>query len=51
VLTILIFFNAWGELLVNILGFLYPAYASFKALETKEADDDKQWYLKGVYSG
>jgi receptor expression-enhancing protein 5/6 len=44
VLTILIFFNAWGELLVNILGFLYPAYASFKALETHGIEDDQQWY-------
>lgn len=27
----------------NLVGFVYPAYASFKALETKEADDDVQW--------
>ena len=24
-------------------GILYPAYMSFKALETPTADDDKQW--------
>eukprot|EP00696_Hemimastix_kukwesjijk_P016201 gnl/Hemi2/4578_TR1585_c0_g1_i1.p1 gnl/Hemi2/4578_TR1585_c0_g1~~gnl/Hemi2/4578_TR1585_c0_g1_i1.p1 ORF type:complete len:179 (-),score=67.29 gnl/Hemi2/4578_TR1585_c0_g1_i1:79-615(-) len=26
-----------------VLGFLYPAYASFKALESNEPEDDKQW--------
>ena len=25
------------------VGFLYPAYMSFKALETFESEDDKQW--------
>ena len=25
------------------MGFLYPAYASFKAIETKAKDDDTQW--------
>ena len=26
-----------------MLGFVYPTYASIKALETPETDDDKQW--------
>jgi receptor expression-enhancing protein 5/6 len=30
-------------LLTNLLGFAYPAYASFKAIESPESDDDTQW--------
>ncbi|KAI8928121.1 TB2/DP1, HVA22 family-domain-containing protein [Entophlyctis helioformis] len=43
VLAVLIFFNVWGSLLTNLLGFLYPAYASFKALESANKEDDVQW--------
>eukprot|EP01135_Chromosphaera_perkinsii_P003822 Nk52_evm15s256 gene=Nk52_evmTU15s256 len=32
-----------ANLIVNLVGFIYPAYASFKALETKRKDDDVQW--------
>ncbi|KAF0739376.1 hypothetical protein LEN26_015582 [Aphanomyces euteiches] len=28
---------------VTTVGVLYPTYASFKALETPQTDDDKQW--------
>ncbi len=27
----------------NFVGFSYPAYASFRALETEDKNDDKQW--------
>ncbi|KAI9143745.1 TB2/DP1, HVA22 family-domain-containing protein [Paraphysoderma sedebokerense] len=43
VTTILIFFNIAGALITNLVGFLYPAYASFKALESATKDDDVQW--------
>ena len=28
---------------INVVGILYPAYMSFKAIESMETDDDKQW--------
>jgi len=31
------------QLLSNVIGFLYPAYCSIKAIETKEKDDDTKW--------
>jgi len=43
VFMILLFFNIMGGLLSNFAGFLYPAYMSFKALETDDKEDDKQW--------
>jgi len=39
----MIFFNFAGKLLSNILGWVYPSYRSFKALESPGHDDDKQW--------
>merc|ERR1711865_635181 len=43
--VVLLIINLLGfdGILVNIAGFAYPAYASFKAIETPEKADDKQW--------
>ncbi|KAL8609159.1 Receptor expression-enhancing protein 5 [Nucella lapillus] len=32
-----------AQFLCNFIGFLYPAYASIKAIETKQKDDDTKW--------
>ncbi|EPZ32155.1 AAA+ ATPase domain-containing protein [Rozella allomycis CSF55] len=40
---ILVIFNVGGHLIVNLVGFVYPAYATFLAIESKEKEDDTQW--------
>ncbi|GAA5797393.1 TB2/DP1, HVA22 family-domain-containing protein [Helicostylum pulchrum] len=40
---LMIFFNLAGQLLTNGISWLYPAYASFKAIESPSKEDDKQW--------
>ncbi|WPH00711.1 Protein yop1 [Acrodontium crateriforme] len=39
----LVFFNIAGEFLVNVAGFLLPAYYSLQALFTNTKSDDTQW--------
>ncbi|KAJ3310338.1 hypothetical protein HDV04_005089 [Boothiomyces sp. JEL0838] len=51
VFFLLIFLNIWGDLLTNLLGFVYPAYASFKALETTSTKDDVHWLTYWVVFG
>lgn len=37
--------NVWGRLLSSIIGFAYPAYRSFQAVETDDKADDTQWLI------
>ncbi|KAI7864442.1 TB2/DP1, HVA22 family-domain-containing protein [Spinellus fusiger] len=43
VVAMMIFFNLAGQLLTNCISWVYPAYASFKAIESPDTEDDKQW--------
>jgi len=41
-----------GLFLCNVVGFVYPTYASVKAIETREdGDDDKRWLTYWVVYG
>jgi receptor expression-enhancing protein 5/6 len=41
-----------AQFLCNFMGFVYPAYASVKAIESKEKNDDTKWLTYWVvYSG
>lgn len=42
-LFLLIFFNLGAQLLTNAIAWVYPAYASFKAIESPSTEDDTQW--------
>merc|ERR1711990_1287973 len=40
---IFILFGFGAGLLCNFVGFVYPAYASFKSLESQNTNDDRLW--------
>jgi len=42
-ISIYMIFGYFAELICNIVGFIYPAYASIHALESHDKDDDTKW--------
>jgi receptor expression-enhancing protein 5/6 len=41
--SLLLFLAGGAKLMVDLAGFVYPAYMSFKALDTPDSEDDIQW--------
>ena len=50
-LTLLIFINPLAAPISNIIGWGFPAYLSFKALETPQHQDDVQWLTYWIVFG
>merc|ERR1712232_1337066 len=46
--TILVFFGVGAGTLCSVVGFVYPAFKSFEAIEYKSVGDDRQWLVYWV---
>ena len=41
--VVLMFLLGGGHFVIDLVAYLYPAYASIKAIETNDKNDDTQW--------
>merc|ERR1712137_65399 len=51
VLFLFVLFGVGAKLICDFVGFVFPAYCSIKAIESKRTDDDTQWLTYWIVFG